>query len=75
MVLVRLNLKLQLVHVAKFYPSDVTPGVHMPAGDSNTAVSLEKGRAGEIGVICDWGNKGQGVLDQGGVLSSHLEFT
>ena len=65
MVLVRLNLKLKLVHVAKFCSSDVTPGARMPAGDSNTAVSLEKERAGEIGVICKWGNKGQGMLDQG----------
>lgn len=35
----------------------------MPAGDSSTAVSLEKERVGEIGVICEWGNKGQGMLD------------
>lgn len=34
-------------------------------GDSNTAVSLEKEKAREIGVISEWGTKGQGMLDQG----------
>lgn len=53
----------------------LTPGVRMPAGDSNAAVSLEKERAGEAGVICEWGKEGQGMLDQGRGLSSHPEFT
>lgn len=65
MVLLRLNLKLKLISLAKFCSSDVTPGVRMPAGDSSSAVSLEKERAGEIGVIYEWGKKGQGMLGQG----------
>lgn len=65
MVLLRLNLKLKLVHGAKFCSCDVTRGVQMPAGNSSAAVSLEKERTGEVGVICERANKGQGILDQG----------
>lgn len=36
----------------------------MPAGDTNTAVSLEKERAGEFGAICEQGKEGKGILDQ-----------
>lgn len=74
--LLRLNLKLKLAHMANFCSSVVTPGARVPAGDCNAAVSLEKDRAGEIGVMCEWGKDGQGMLDQGrGGLSSHPEFT
>jgi len=60
-VLLRLNLKLKLVHMAKFCSSHITPGVWLPAGDSSSAVSLEKERAGETGVTCEWGKEGQGI--------------
>lgn len=74
MISLRLNLRLKLVPVAKFCSSDVTTGAQMPAGDRNAAICLEKERDGEIGVICEWGNKGKGCFNQERGLSSYPEF-
>lgn len=66
MILVRLNLKLKLVRVAKFCSSDVTPGVRMPAGDSNTAVSRKRKELERLVSFVSGGTKGKGCLTREG---------
>lgn len=61
MVLLRLNLRLKLVLVAKFCSSDVTTGAQMPAGDSNAAVFLEKERERLVSFVTE-GTKARDVL-------------